>query len=307
MNILGFKTLTDFTDHFRDEKTCVEHYTASRFRNGEYCPYCQHDKIYKYTDSRRYRCAGCRRDFTIRTGTLFGDSPLPLRKWYIAVYLMTSSGKGVSSVQLAKQIGVTQKTAWFMAHRIRAANRQSMAKLMGTIEADETFVGGKAKNMHAKIRRVKITGTSGTNKMVVFGMKTREGQVRAQVVQRVDAMTLHPVIRANVAAGSTLYSDEHRAYAGLKEYRRGIVRHGVGEYVVGDCTTNGIESFWAVFKRGYHGVYHWMSRKHLQRYVNEFVCRFNLKGRQLADIFADAVQRIASTPQLTYKALTLQL
>ncbi|HEV2692956.1 MAG TPA: IS1595 family transposase [Verrucomicrobiae bacterium] len=302
---LEFKTLTDFTDHFRNEETCVKHYTATRFADGEFCAHCGHKEIYSFKGGKRYRCKSCKKDFTIKTGTLFGESKLPLRKWFIAIYLLSTTSKGMSSVQLAKHVGVTQKTAWFMAHRIRAAHHQKTEKLTGTVEVDETFIGGKAKNIHAKKRREVITGTGGINKTPIFGMKTRDGEIRATVVTDATSATLHPIIRENVAEGATIYSDEWRGYAGLnKDFSRGIIRHSLGEFVKGDCHTNGIESFWALFKRGYHGVYHQMSKKHLQRYVNEYAFRFNHKTNPMQRVFLDVVQRVANTAQLPYKTLT---
>jgi len=305
MNIeFNFKTLTDFTDHFCDEETCVKHYTAIRFANGKYCPHCGHTEVYTFKDGKRYRCADCKQDFTIKTGTVFGESKLPIRKWFIAIYLLSNSSKGISSVQLAKHVGVTQKTAWFMAHRIREAHQQNKGQLTGTIEADETYVGQKAKTMHAKKRQQAITGTGGTNKTVVFGMKSRDGEVRSQVVDAVNSATLHPIINQSLAEGSTLYTDERRAYSGLGKYNRAIIRHMQKEFVAGDCHTNGIESFWALFKRGYHGVYHQMSKKHLQRYLNEFSFRFNHKAQTMRDVFSAVVANIAESAQLPYKTLT---
>lgn len=302
--IFEFKTLTDFTDYFCDEQTCVSHFTESRFRDGEYCPHCQHDKIYKCANGKRYQCAKCKQDFIIKTGTIFGESKLPLRKWYMAVYLLSTTSKGISSVQLAKHLGVTQKTAWFMAHRIRAAKPQNKRQLTGTIEADETYIGGKAKNMHAKVRKVKITGTAGVNKTAIFGMKNREGEVRAQVVEGTNSATLHPIIKENIAKGATLYSDESPSYNNLqKQFKRGVIHHSTKEFVKGDCHTNGIESFWAVFKRGYQGVYHQMSKKHLQRYVNEFAFRFNRKTNTMQNVFSEVVTNIAETTKLPYKEL----
>jgi transposase-like protein len=307
MNVLGFKTLIDFMDYFKDEAICMAHFAEMRFRNGEYCPHCKHSEIYKFKDGKRYRCASCKTDFTIKTKTLFGDSKIPLRKWYIAMYLISSCGKGISSIQLAQKLGVTQKTAWFIDHRIRAAMKQDDKPLTGIVEADETWIGGKYKNMHAKKRRALGPGTGGFGKTPVFGMKTREGVIRAQIIKEVSFAEIHPIIRANIAKGSTLYSDEHRAYNCLnREYNRGVVRHGCGEYVVGNCWTNGIESFWAVFKRGYHGVYHWMSKKHLQRYVNEFVFRANHRLNALQSVFHVLVENITQTMQLTYQELTYE-
>lgn len=300
----NFKTLTDFTDHFCDEATCLAHYTNIRFGNGKYCPHCGHTEVYTFKDGKRYRCADCKQDFTIKTGTVFGESKLPIRKWFIAIYLLSNTSKGISSVQLAKHVGVTQKTAWFMAHRIREAHQQNKGQLTGTIEADETYIGGKMKNMHANKRKASL-GTGGKGKAIVAGVKSRDGEVRATVVKAVESSTLHPFIKENVQAGATLYTDEHRAYNNLGyAYVRDFIRHGIKEYQKGDCHTNGIESFWSLFKRGYHGVYHQMSPKHLQRYVNEFAFRFNHKAQSMKDVFSAVVANIAESAQLPYKTLT---
>jgi len=303
--IFEFKTLMEFTDYFCDEETCVKHFTESRFRNGEYCPHCHHDKIYLCANGKRYHCAKCKQDFTIRTKTVFGDSKLPLRKWYMAVYLLATTSKGISSVQLAKHVGVTQKTGWFIDHRIRKAMKQNKGQLFGKIEADETFIGGLSKNMHAKQRKAAIRGTGGTGKTPVFGMKTRAGEVRAKVVPTVGMVDLHREIKNNVAPGATLYTDKWVGYRGLKaEFNHATVDHMAKQYVNGDCHTNGIESFWALFKRGYHGIYHQMSKKHLQRYVNEFTFRLNRRTESMQTIFSELVTKISESSKLPYKELT---
>ncbi|HWD17800.1 MAG TPA: IS1595 family transposase [Verrucomicrobiae bacterium] len=143
--LLDFKTLEDFLEHFTDEQTCRDHFAAIRFANSEYCPHCGHQKIYSFNSGKRYRCASCKKDFTIVTGTVFGETKLPLKKWLIAIYLLTTTSKGISSIQLAKHVGVTQKTGWFMDHRLRSAMRQNGGQLFGTAECDETFVGGAGK------------------------------------------------------------------------------------------------------------------------------------------------------------------
>jgi transposase-like protein len=303
-NIFEFKTLTEFTDYFCDEQTCVDHFTAIRFRNGQYCPHCGHTEIYTFSNGKRYRCAKCKQDFTIKTGTVFGESKLPLRKWFMAIYLLSTTSKGISSVQLAKHVGVTQKTGWFMDHRIRKAMAQNKGQLFGRVEADETFIGGLSKNMHKKKRLAAIKGTGGTGKTPIFGLKSREGEVRAQVVNSVGAIDIHPAIKENVAPGTTLYTDQWVAYRGLREYKRRMVNHGAKEYVRGDCHTNGIESFWALFKRGFHGVYHQMSKKHLQRYVNEYAFRWNRKEQSMQDIFSELIAKMSEGTRLPYKELT---
>jgi transposase-like protein len=301
--IFEFKTLTDFTDYFKDEATCVKHFTESRWRNGQYCPHCKHDKIYLCANGKRYHCASCKQDFTIRTKTVFGESKLPLRKWYMAVYLLATSNKGISSIQLAKQVGVTQKTGWFIDHRIRSAMAHNKGQLFGTVGADETFVGGKVKNMH-KNRRNAAIGTGGKGKAIVSGIRSRDGEVRATVVNAVESSTLHPFIKDNVQAGATLYTDEHRAYNNLGyAYVRDFIRHGLKEFSKGDCHTNGIESFWALFKRGYHGIYHQMSKKHLQKYVDECAFRLNRRLDTMQTIFTEVVENITETKQLGYKEL----
>lgn len=303
-NAFEFKTLAEFLGYFHDENTCREHFTATRFANGEYCPHCGHTSIYTFKDGKRYRCASCKQDFRIQTGTVFGESKLPLRKWFIAIYLLSTTSKGMSSVQVAKHVGVCQKTAWFMAHRIREAHQQNKGQLFGTIEADETFIGGLSKNMHKAKREANIKGTGGTGKTAILGMKSRDGEIRAKVVKSVGAVELQTEIKNNVAAGALLYTDKWIAYRGLMAwFKHTTVDHGAKEYVRGDCHTNGIESFWALFKRGYHGVYHQMSKKHLHRYVNEFTFRFNRRACEMKGVFSDVVMRVANGSPLPYKTL----
>ncbi len=305
-NITEFKTLAEFLEHFKDEETCREHFTAIRFGNGEYCPHCGHTKIYTFGNGKRYRCAKCKQDFRIQTGTVFGESKLPLKKWFIAIYLLSTSNKGISSVQLAKQVGVTQKTGWFMDHRIRSAMKQNKGQLFGTVECDETYVGGKEKNKH-KSKKVKTAvGRSVKTKTPVFGMRTREGEVRAQAVPNCKEQLIMNIIQNNVAKGTTVHTDEMLSYRNLPlvGFSHFTIRHGLREYARGECHTNSIESFWALFKRGYHGIYHWMSPKHMQRYVDESVFRVNRREEPMNGIFAELVTNMAKGQQLPYKELT---
>ena len=183
--------------------------------------------------------------------------------------------------------------------------KQNGGKLFGRVEADETFIGGLSKNMHAKQRKAAIRGTGGTGKTPVFGMKTRAGEVRAKVVPSVGMVDLHRELKSNVAQGATLYTDKWVGYRGLKaEFNHATVDHMAKQYVNGDCHTNGIESFWALFKRGYHGIYHQMSKKHLQRYVDEFAFRLNRRTESMQTIFADVMQKISESSNLPYKELT---
>jgi transposase-like protein len=300
--IFEFGTLTEFTDYFRDEQTCVEHFTAARFRSGEYCPHCRHDKIYRCANGKRYHCAKCKQDFTIRTKTVFGESKLPLRKWYIAVYLLCNTSKGISSVQLAKHVGVTQKTAWFMDHRIRKAMRDNKGKLFGTVEVDETFVGGLAKSQHKDKRR--HIGTGGMGKMVVMGILQRNGPIVAGVVPNVRRETLQPKIHQHVEPGSAVFTDQWVGYNGLNShFAHESVNHQKC-FAAGEVHTQNIDSFWALFKRGYHGIYHQMSPKHLHRYVDEFVFRFNQRPLPMSGVFTNVVDRVTDNSQLPYKELT---
>jgi transposase-like protein len=300
-NPFEFKTLAQFLEYFRDEETCREYFTGIRFRNGEYCPHCGHTAIYTFSNGKRYRCAKCKQDFTIKTGTVFGESKLPLKKWFIAIYLLSTTSKGISSIQLAKHVGVTQKTGWFMDHRLRRAMRQNGGQLFGVIEADETFIGGLEKNKHASRR--KHSGTGGSGKTPVFGMRARGGETQAQVVRNVGSAELHAIIKKSIASGAVLYTDSWCGYNNLNGYAHTVINHSKGTYVQGDAHTNSIESFWALFKRGYHGVYHWMSAKHLQRYVDEFVFRLNRRGQDMQSVFGDVVQRVAESSRLSYKEL----
>lgn len=274
---LPFKNLSDFHKAFPDEISCIEFVSEMRWNGKPVCPHCNSDKkAYKIQGGKKFKCSECRTNFTVKTGTIFEDSPISLSKWFLAIYLISSNKKGISSINLGQQIGVTQKTAWFMNHRIRFAmsNGSFESELGNVVEMDETYFGGKNKNKH---NSKKLLGTGTANKQAVFGMIERKGNVKAIPVIKTDGETLVPIVIDNVAKGSTVMTDEHGAYyyLGDNNYNHNVVNHTKGQYVNGAIHTNGIENFWSILKRGIYGIYHQVSPKHLHRYCNEFAFRFN--------------------------------
>ena len=296
-------TLLELARMFPDEAAARKWFEGVFFADGRYCPRCGTDNNYDCCHAKMpYRCRDCKRYFSVKTGTVMEGSPIPLLKWLYAIYLDLTSLKGVSSMKLHRDLGVSQPTAWFMLQRIREGFRDAgpEVRFEGPVEVDETYVGGKRRNM-SKAERARLEGRGPSGKTAVVGVKDRKtGQVAARVIKRTDAETLQGFVREHTAEGAKVYTDEHSSYRGLPNHE--TVKHSVGEYVSGRVHTNSIESFWSMLKRAHKGTFHKLSPKHLQRYVNEFAGRENIRDHDTLAQMAILTAGLAAK-RLTYRDL----
>jgi transposase-like protein len=273
-------TLKEAIEYFSNPANCREYIVARRWPDGVTCPQCGSTNVTFLEKYNRWQCSARHdaRQFTAKTGTIFEDSPIGMDKWLMAMWHVVNCKNGVSSYEVHRAIGISQKSAWFMDHRIRhALTLGTINKLSGQIEADETYIGGKARNMHSAKRARKITGTGGKDKTAVMGILERGGKVRTKVVENTRKKALQSEIREHVLAGSALFTDALKSYDGLDEFQHEVVDHAV-EYVRGEVHTNGLENFWSLLKRGINGTYVSVEPFHLFRYLDEQVFRYNPSG-----------------------------
>lgn len=298
------ETLMEAIKYFSDEMVCIEFVASLRWENGiAVCPRCESTENYFLKTRKVWKCKGCKKQFSVKVGTIFEASPIGLDKWLMAIWMITNCKNGVSSYEIHREIGITQKSAWFVLHRIRfAMETGSFAKLSGNVEADETFIGGLAKNMHKHKREAKIQGRGSSGKTAVFGVLEQKGRVLAKVIQNTDKETLHSEIKSNVESGANLFTDEWRSYRGLnEEYIHEVINHSI-EYVRGNVHTNGIENFWSLLKRTLKGTYVSVEPFHLEKYLAEQTFRFNERKGKNCDRFVKTLENVTGK-RLTYKTL----
>src|SRR5579871_6747042 len=302
------KTLQEAILYFANPENCLNYLVARRpeWANGVTCPTCGSDKVSFLKNQLRWQCAShhAKRQFSVKVGTIFEESPIGLDKWLAAMWMILNAKNGISSCEISRALGVTQKTAWFMLHRIRLAQQgKHGGKLSGEVEIDETFIGGKSRNMHKAKRARVIKGTGGNDKEIVLGMLERGGNVRVMHVENRRKSELQRQVREHVEAGSAIFTDELLSYDGLSEdYKHAVINHAI-EYANENTHTNGMENFWSLLKRSLHGTYVSVEPFHLFRYIDEQAFRFNNRKMTDAERFDAGVREIVGK-RLTYAELT---
>lgn len=285
-------SLLQITSMFPDNETAEGWFIKTRWNGDIKCTNCNSCRVSeRKTKEKSWRCKDCRKDFSTKTDTIMQGSNLGFRVWAMAIYILTTNLKGIASTKLASDLNITQKSAWHLAMRIRETYKNNVGQLSGTVEVDESYFGGKEKNKHAD-KRLKV-GRGAVGKQAVIGAKQRGGKIVAQTLEKTTKAELKGFINETVKKGSNVMTDDHRGYLNMRGYNHDSVSHSVGEYVREQAHTNGIESFWALLKRGYNGTHHHMSKKHIGQYVNEFAGRHNTRSfdtlLQMAGIMGNMV------------------
>jgi transposase-like protein len=295
-----FKSLYEFFGAVPNEQAAIDYFKAIRWANGEFCPHCGHDKLYGFEKGkmagRQWKCAQCREKFSIRVGTIFEDSKIPLRKWLAAIWIITSHKKGIASTTLAKDIDVTQKTAWFMLHRLRhaARTRSFNRPLRGDVEVDESYFGGKDRNRHKHQR-------GQTKKAMVVGLLERHGELRT--ARALWPKQMRSIVEKQVSPEAVLMTDETTLLHGIEAtHDRRTVNHNKGQYTNGNTHTNSIEGVWSLIKRQIYGIHHFVSAKHLNKYLAEATWRYNRRELKETPRMREFLTRLNG--RLTYAELT---
>lgn len=295
MKLEHFDSLISLVNHFNSEKRCRDFITEQRWGKVVVCPFCGSVHIYRCSNGdNQFKCGDCHKRFSCLVGTIFQNTKISLQKWFMAIYLISSHKKGISSHQLGRDLHITQKTAWFILHKVRTLFGQyDTPALQGEIELDEMYLGGRETNKHESKKTEGTQGRSIKTKTPIFGMVQRDGKACAMKVENTRAETLLPIIKQFCIEHSMLFTDELSSYGmvGSAGYQHAIIRHGMKEYCRGNVTTNRIEGFWAHFKRMVFGMYHYVSREYLQRYIDEAIYRYNTRNNSESWRFADMFRK----------------
>lgn len=296
------KSVLDLINTFPDEQSCIDHLVRLRWNEKIISPFDSTSKVYT-CKGNKFRCKNTGKYFNVKTNTIFDNTKMPLQKWFLAIWIVTSHKKGISSLQLGRDLDITQKSAWFMLQRIRNCfGIDNDAQLNNEVEADETYIGGKNKNRHASKKTHNAQGRSTKDKTPIVGMVERDGKLIARTVDNVQATTLTKEIVQNVKKTAKIYTDEWLGYKSLQRiYDHSFVKHNQSEYVKGRVHTNTIEGFWSLLKRGIFGIYHFTSKKHLQKYVDEFAFRYNTRTSSESNRFNLLLANIEN--RITYDQL----